>query len=274
MVFGEALLVTASTRPRDRPFPAVVPCGGMAAIASTVLQTTFRMSSLPARLSKGRRESVNTAGDIGTALQKMLWLLLLALGVLLPPFNALAVEPALERCSEFLSSLPDDGGEAEVSFDLEVQLGLAAAQEAYPTYRSIEPLNSGCETGNIIAHHSEEAIHPADLPSYVDVAAGVSGAYRWVQFVYPSVGEYGPGLESSVVFYDAEGVPGLTRLVSAYHSWEGASVLRSVMSQGRIKHCRRQIEFFSYTEDGDIAAELDAPVSSDCEYSWSTYPWR
>lgn len=177
------------------------------------------------------------------------------------------------ECAAFLNNLPEETREAPTHFDLERSLNISSADQIAAVYDSILPLGSGCGAGEIIPADPEEIMFPWDAHSHVDIAAGTSGATPWIQFVYPSIGDFGPGLASSVVFYDRFGNPVATRLVSEYNSWENTSVLRSVMSQGTIESCRQQLEHFSYDQDGDIAGELESAIRSECERSTSSYPY-
>lgn len=178
-----------------------------------------------------------------------------------------------DECAAFLNDLPEADREAPIHFDLERSLDISSADQVAVAYGSIRPLGSGCSAGEIIPAEPEEIMFPWDTNSHVDIAAGTSGATPWIQFVYPSIGDFGPGLASSVVFYDRFGSPVVTRLVSEYHSWENTSVLRSVMYRGEIESCRQQLEHFSYDQDGDIAGELESAIRSECERSTSNYPY-
>lgn len=178
-------------------------------------------------------------------------------------------------CADFLSGLEggEDGSAAlPVIYDLESLLGISSADALTAAYDALQALNSGCSPGKIESAEPEEIMSPWRAPAYVDVAAGIHGAIRWIQFVYPSTGDFGPGLASSVVFYDDTGLPTATVLVSEYHSWEKTSVLRSVMSEGEIAWCRQHIEYFLYNQNGDVAGELGSPNRSTCEITSVSYP--
>lgn len=180
---------------------------------------------------------------------------------------------AAQSCAEFLNNIPSGAQEVPVKFDIERSLDISAADQMTSAYDSIRPLASGCSVGEIAPTDPEEIMAPWETHGYVDVAAGVSGATPWIQFIYPSIDDLGPGLASSVVFYDSTGSPIATKLVSEYHSWDNTSVLRSVMFEGRIESCRQQLEHFFYDQHGDIAGELESSIRSECEHSSSTYPY-
>lgn len=180
-------------------------------------------------------------------------------------------------CADFLSDLEggEDGSAAlPVIYDLESLLGISSADELTAAYDALQALNSGCSPGKIESAEPEEIMSPWRAPAYVDVAAGIHGATRWIQFVYPSIGDFGPGLVSSVVFYDGAGDPKASHRVSEYHSWENTSVLRSVVVEGEIVSCRQHIEYFFYDQNGDVAGELGSPKRSACEITSISYPHR
>ncbi|MGY0632773.1 hypothetical protein [Luteimonas sp. A478] len=178
-----------------------------------------------------------------------------------------------KSCAKFLKDIPVGTDNAPVSYDLEEFLNISTSNELTVAYDALQSIESGCGLGEIVPDDPEEIMAPWEAPNYVDVLAGISGMTPWVQFVYPSIGEFGPGLASSVVFYDEAGRPIVAKLVSEYHSWENTSVLKSVLFKGKIESCRQYIEYFSYGRDGDIAGELDSPVRSECKLTTSTYPY-
>ena len=180
---------------------------------------------------------------------------------------------ALRPCLDFITQISAHEGKETVEFNLEKSLGITEPSILTAAYDAIQSIDSNCSPGDIAPSAPEEIMSPWDTRNYIDISAGVSGTVPWIQFVYPSIGDYGPGLASSVVFYDDAGHPIATNLVSEYHSWENASILYSVMSSGKIESCRQNIEYFSYSQDGDILGELESPLRSECEYSRSTYPY-
>lgn len=112
-----------------------------------------------------------------------------------------------------------------MEFNLEKYLGTTEPSILTAAYDDIQPIDSNCSPGNITPSAPEEIMSPWDTRNHVDISAGISGAIPWIQFAYPSIGNYGPGLASSVVFYDAAGHPISTNLVSEYHSWKYFSTL-------------------------------------------------
>lgn len=182
-----------------------------------------------------------------------------------------AVDPQPSSCQTFIADLKAGESQGRLEFDIERSLNLTS--ENYTSaYDAIEPLGSGCSPGEIDRVHPSDIKAPWDTRSQVDVAAGVVDDLPWIQFVYPAISEAGPGLASSIVFYDEEAHPHASHLVSGYYAWENATSLRSMLSSGTIRFCTQHIEYFSYDENGDIADALDEPTRSDCKDSFSTYP--
>lgn len=179
-------------------------------------------------------------------------------------------------CAVFLDEVRGkaDGWDADpVMFDLEAKLRISSPEQLIAAYGSLQTIGSSCLPGEIDPADPEEVMSPWDVPAYLDVAAGLAGATTWVQFIYPSIRSFGPGLASSIVFYDEAGRPKATWLVSEYHSWETTSVLWSVMRRGEILSCRQSIEFFLYDQRGDVIGELESPSRSMCEVTVMPYPW-
>lgn len=197
-----------------------------------------------------------------------------ALIVATPLLHACAGETASElqapSCRAFIAALETGERKALLEFDIEHQLSLKP-ENYTDAYGTVEPLMSGCLPGDIDSARPEDIKAPWDARPYVDVAAGVIDDTPWIQFVYPAIGETGPGLASSIVFYGQGAEPRSTHLVSAYYAWENATTLRSTLSSGAIQGCTQYIEHFSYKENGDIADALDRPTRSECEPSFSTY---
>ncbi len=79
---------------------------------------------------------------------------------------------------------------------------------------------------------------------------------------YTAIGEAGPELATSIVFYDEEAQPRFSHLVSSYIAWENATTLRSTLTAGSIHSCAQHIEHFSYHENGDVADALNAEEHS------------
>ena len=177
-----------------------------------------------------------------------------------------------ERCVEFLNSVPLSDDTQSTSFDLERSLDISSPEQLASAYSSLRPLNSGCDIGEINLSDPLDVMDPWGAPHYVDFVAGSIGGARWVQFIYPSVGSGGPGLASSLVFYNSEGEPTFTLLVSEYYSWEKTSLLRSEILGMGVKSCRQEIEYFSYKASGDIEFELESPSRSEFECSITSLP--
>lgn len=176
-----------------------------------------------------------------------------------------------DPCGSFISLLLMQPEQEFMTFDLERSF-LLTPDALTAAYDSIKPLESGCAPGSIQPSSPEDIMSPWETRSYVDYFAGTTDGTPWIQFVYPSITESGPGISSSIVFYDGGGRAISTRLVSEYHSWESASTLNSVMRSGIIRSCRQAVEFFSYDDDGNIAEELPSPLKSECEYTIVRYP--
>ena len=178
---------------------------------------------------------------------------------------------AKTACEAFLfegNILPSQG---LVEFDIEKSYAISP-NTIGSTYESLHGLDSGCVPLNIDAVPAAELGVVGDTPEYKDIDSGSQDGRTWVQFIYPSLGEDGPGLTSSITFYDAKGEPVSSNLVSFYHSWEGAQKMSSEMKDGKIVQCAQRIEFFSYTESGDIDEELIEPLRSECDLSYEVLP--
>ena len=158
-----------------------------------------------------------------------------------------------------------------VGFDIEKSYSLSP-DTLGQIYRSLPGLDSGCMPFNIDAVAAAELGVVGETSEYKDIDAGSQDGRTWVQFIYPSLGEDGPGLTSSITFYDAKGEPESSNLVSFYHSWEGAQTMSSEMKDGKIIRCTRRIEVFSYSESGDIDQELMEPIRSECDLSYEALP--
>lgn len=175
------------------------------------------------------------------------------------------------RCKDFLNSGGIKINGDLVSFDIDKDYSLSP--DAVGTvYNSLHGMGSGCRPFYANAVAADELGLSGDAPLYKDIGAGFQDGRVWVQFVYPSLGEYGPGLTSDITFYTPNGEPKSSVVVSSYHSWEGAQTMSSTMSGGKIVRCTRSIEFFSYTQSGDIDEELPEPVRSQCEVSQQALP--
>lgn len=173
---------------------------------------------------------------------------------------------AQSACADFLF----DGDIAtdldSKKFDIEQDYSLSS-ETLGSTYVSLRNVNSGCVPHRIDAVSANEIGVAVDTPRYKDVEAGSQDGRPWIRFIYPSIGEYGPGLASSITFYDAKGEPKSSSLVSFYYSWEGAQTMSSTMTGGAILRCTQTIEFFSYTASGDLDEALIEPVRSKCDVS-------
>lgn len=170
-------------------------------------------------------------------------------------------------CTSFLDKVLKEADSTNTKFDLEVDYGIenGSFDQAYDAMRSME---SNCSPGAIAPTSPSDIKSPWNAPAYIDVSAGSHNGTAWVQFVYPSVDEsYGPGLSSSITFYDESGSPVSTTHVSSYHSWEETRVSRSRMTTSGLEICAQTITPYSYTTSGDIDRELDEPWRSTCEVS-------
>ena len=215
-----------------------------------------------------------TTRQSSTAMNKSHGLSCIALIALLYPLFACTKDrgdETIDPCSSFISLLLMQPEQEVMNFDLEKSL-LLTPDSLTAAYDSINPIESKCAPGSIQPSPPEDVMSPWETHSYLDYSAGTTDGIPWIQFVYPSIAESGPGISSSIVFYDDNGRAISTRLVSEYHSWESASTLHSVMQSGKITSCRQTIEFFSYDDDGNITEELPSPLKSECEHAASTYP--
>ncbi|WP_166815958.1 hypothetical protein [Luteimonas yindakuii] len=185
--------------------------------------------------------------------------------------GAMATEVPAPSCRDFIGELEATERPALLEYDIEHLLSLKP-ENYTDAYGAIQPLMSGCIPGDIDSARPEDIKAPWGGRPYVDVAAGVMDDIPWIQFVYPAIGEAGPGLASSIVFYGQDAKPRSTHLVSAYYAWENATTLRSTLSSGTIQGCTQHIEHFSYNKNGDMAEALDRPIRSGCESSSSRYP--
>ena len=174
-------------------------------------------------------------------------------------------------CKTFLFEGNISPSSNRVMFDIEKSYAISP-ETLGSTYKSLHGLDSGCVPLNIDAVPAAELGVVGETPEYKDIDSGSQDGRSWVQFIYPSVGEDGPGLTSSITFYDAKGEPVSSNLVSFYHSWEGAQTMSSKMADGKIVRCTQSIEFFSYTESGDIDEELMEPLRSECDLSYEVLP--
>ncbi|MGY0612466.1 hypothetical protein ACW7G5_09560 [Luteimonas sp. A501] len=177
-----------------------------------------------------------------------------------------------EGCISFLAGVSKIPNGSEVGFDIEKAYRIEDGMFVQ-AYDAMRPINSGCTLGSIIPISPSEIKSPWKAHEFIDVASGTHNGSPWIQFVYPSIDDgHGSGLSSSIVFYDDEGHPISTSLVSSYHSWEGARVLNSKIKGSQLERCTQFIEFFSYTKSGDIDQELDTPIRSSCAISHGELP--
>lgn len=184
--------------------------------------------------------------------------------------GSVASQPS--QCALFVASIEDKESEEGVYFNIERDYAIEGGRFVRP-YEEMKSISSACMPANIDAALPADLVHPWDVPNYIDISSGRHGNAPWVQFVYPSIdNEYGPGLSSSIVFYDSQGTPSSTVQVSSYHSWEGAKVSSSKLSGTELERCTQTIEFFSYKDNGDIDKELDTPARTACEYTRESIP--
>ena len=194
----------------------------------------------------------------------------LALVFLVGCANGVSSKPS--QCALFVANIEDDKSEEGLDFSIERDHSIEAGIFAGP-YERMKSISSGCRPAEIDAVLPADLVHPWDAPNHIDISSGRHRGAPWVQFVYPSIdNEYGPGLSSSIVFYDSQGTPSSTVQVSSYHAWEGAKVSSSRISGAELERCTQTIEFFSYKDNGDIDKELDTPVRTACEYSRESIP--
>lgn len=176
------------------------------------------------------------------------------------------------KCALFISNLQEVAREDRGEFNIEklYQLEGGLVTEAYESATSI---SSGCNPVELHSVSPASIMGSWDVPSHIDISAGVHAGSPWIEFIYPSIdNEHGSGLASSIVFYDRSGIPQSTMHVSSYHSWEGARVTSSRIAESKLEKCTQSIEFYSYTNAGDIDEVLAEPIRSRCEYSYEDLP--
>lgn len=200
---------------------------------------------------------------------RSLLLVVASLIAICPPLAA----RASTDCADFISRIPQQLEAEVVIFDIEktysIEGGIVSG-----AYDTIRPIESGCTPVNMQTASPDAIGLPPNTAPYKEVAAGTHQGTPWVQFVHPSVNvdDERPGLSSSIVVYDINGRARSSVVVSSYHSWEGAHVLSSTLSNGRLIRCEQDIEFFSYADFGDIDKELSEPTRSTCESSAMPFP--
>lgn len=170
-------------------------------------------------------------------------------------------------CRTFLVEAAIGASTDPVTFNIERDY-LLSDDNIGSVYSSLHSLKSGCLPLDINARAADELGITEEMPEYKDIDTGSMGGRVWIQFMYPSLGEYGSGLTSTITFYDHNGEPKSSSLVSSFHVWEGAQTVSSTMVDDKIVRCTQSLDFYSYNESGDINEELLEPIRSKCAISY------
>lgn len=174
----------------------------------------------------------------------------LAIVLLSLPLMACAASPA-DQCSTFLGSIQ---AKSEYKLDL---VEIAGFPENAPIldFLSRQRITTPC-------------VGLGKAGSEFPIATGRS-TKPWILFVSKAEdvvsGEMLEGAAGNLVFYK-DGEPTESRLVAKLVTEEGFGLSRSArVLNDHIEICDQEVEFFQYTEEGDIVGLLDEPERKQCK---------
>lgn len=182
-------------------------------------------------------------------------------------------------CRAELDALPvEDSATVDIEFLIE---GIVSRLDAEPVWDGIQAIETECRPPRSLPDlmetpaGSEVPGKPRAKPVQKVVLPGLSG----IVFIYPSRGveEVTTGLAASLVEYRDDGTPGRIYKASELLRDEGwARLTSSNFSPQSIVRCDQEIEYFTYSREGDIAGELAAPTRTPrfCEQIMLLAPGR
>jgi len=165
-------------------------------------------------------------------------------------------------CSQELAALP-----VENSATIDVELlvpGIVAKMGGERMWDAIEVIDTKCPAPGTLPNRMPPPVPPGEhsaaaaKPVQKVKLPNASG----VVFLYPSQGaeEVMTGLAAALVEYRDDGAPGKIYKASELLRDEGwARLTSSTLTPATIERCDEQIEYFTYSPEGDITGELPTP---------------